>query len=467
MTDFQERIAKQKLKREKVFRDPVHDYIHIRDRIIIDLIDTREFQRLRRIKQLGTSSYTFHGAEHSRFNHSLGVYEITRRIISQFSRNYQSVSKYDGLWNNDERMVAICAALLHDIGHGPFSHTFESIFDTNHEALTQEIITSPQTEVNQVLKRLGDDFPNKVASVINKTYPNDQVVQLISSQIDADRMDYLRRDAFYAGVSYGEFDLTRISRVIRPFNNRIAFDFSGMHAVEDYIMSRYQMYMQVYFHPVSRGMEQVLKGLLARAKDCYLNKESCQPIKTPIYLLEPFLTNQWQLEDYLKLDDHIMNAYFSQWADERDPILADLAYRFTNRKPFKSIITNQKERQLLKTALYDELFAAGFNANYYMNEDSSFDLPYDYYRPYHSSQKVQIDLVTKTNQVVELSQVSSLVHSLTGQVRGDHRIFFPKEFINHLYQIPADQLNEKQRSILVAYINERHDVTHNIQERLF
>lgn len=467
MTTFQSKLAQQKLSREKVFRDPVHDYIHIRDKIIIDLIDTREFQRLRRIKQLGTSSYTFHGAEHSRFNHSLGVYEITRRIISQFERNYRSASPYDGLWQPEERMVAICAALLHDIGHGPFSHTFETIFSTDHETLTQLIITSPETEVNQVLRRLGNDFPQKVASVINKTYPNQQVVQLISSQIDADRMDYLLRDAFYAGVSYGEFDLTRISRVIRPFNNRIAFDFSGMHAVEDYIMSRYQMYMQVYFHPVSRGMEQVLKGLFARARDCYHQKNQCPQMKTSIKLLEPFLDNQWTLNDYLKLDDHIMNAYFNQWAEEDDEILADLAYRFSNRKPFKSIITNEEERDALKEAIYNELFEAGFNGNYYLNEDSSFDLPYDYYRPYHNSQKVQIDLVTKTNQVVELSQVSSLVKSLTGQVRGDHRIFFPKELINHLNKIPADQLSERQKMILVAYINERHDVTHNIQERLF
>ena len=111
MQSFTEKVAAQKLTREKVFRDPVHDYIHIRDRIIIDLINTREFQRLRRIKQLGTSSFTFHGAEHTRFNHSLGVYEITRRIISQFNRNYPSTSQHDGLWDPSERLVALCAAL--------------------------------------------------------------------------------------------------------------------------------------------------------------------------------------------------------------------------------------------------------------------------------------------------------------------------------------------------------------------
>lgn len=221
MATYNEKYQLQILPREKVFRDPVHDYIHIQDSIILKLIDTVEFQRLRRIRQLGTSSYTFHGAEHSRFNHSLGVYEITRRIINNFVRNYPSLEAGDGLWDDNERLVALCAALLHDIGHGPFSHTFEGIFDTDHEIVTQKIIMSPDTEINHVLKLMGDDFPEKVASVINKTYPNQQVVQLISSQIDADRMDYLIRDAYYAGVSYGAFDITRILRVIRPFNNQI------------------------------------------------------------------------------------------------------------------------------------------------------------------------------------------------------------------------------------------------------
>ncbi|MEG0267542.1 MAG: HD domain-containing protein, partial [Carnobacterium sp.] len=250
--------AEQLLPIEQVFRDPVHDYIHIQHQLILDLIDTREFQRLRRIKQLGTASFTFHGAEHSRFTHSLGVYEIARRICDKFARNFPEKTPGDGGWDDSERLVVLCAALLHDIGHGPYSHTFERIFKTDHEAITVEIILSSETEVNKLLKAVANDFPAKVASVIQKTYPNPQVVQLISSQIDADRMDYLLRDAYFTGVNYGTFDLTRILRVIRPYSQGIAFQIAGMHAVEDYIVSRYQMYMQVYFHPVSRSMEVIL-----------------------------------------------------------------------------------------------------------------------------------------------------------------------------------------------------------------
>ena len=212
--------------------------------------------------------YTFHTAEHSRFSHSLGVYEIARRICDNFARNYATKEEGDGLWDDSNRLVVLCAALLHDIGHGPYSHTFEKIFDTNHEQITIDIILSEETEVNQILRKVSSTFPQEVASVIQKTHPNPQVVQLISSQIDADRMDYLLRDAYFTGVNYGTFDLTRILRVIRPYKGGIAFTYSGMHAVEDYIVSRYQMYMQVYFHPVSRGMEVVLNHLLKRAAAC-------------------------------------------------------------------------------------------------------------------------------------------------------------------------------------------------------
>lgn len=276
----------QLLPNEKVFRDPVHNYIHVQHQVILDLIDSKEFQRLRRIKQLGTSSFTFHGAEHSRFSHSLGVYEITRRICDLFQRNY-SIDKIGlGGWDDQERLITLCAALLHDVGHGPYSHTFEHIFQTNHEALTVQIICSPNTEIYQILNNVAVGFPEKVASVIQKTYPNPQVIQMISSQIDADRMDYLLRDAYFTGTEYGTFDLTRILRVIRPYDGGIAFGMNGMHAVEDYIVGRYQMYMQVYFHPTSRGMEVILEHLLQRARECYQNNPEIFLRNSP--LLVPF-----------------------------------------------------------------------------------------------------------------------------------------------------------------------------------
>lgn len=251
--------ATSKLAEEKVFKDPVHRYVHVRDQVIWDLISTREFQRLRRIRQLGTTYLVFHGAEHSRFTHSLGVYEIVRRIIDDVFNGRPE-------WDNNERLLALCAALLHDLGHGPFSHAFEAVFGTDHEAYTRAILLG-NTEVNAILRKVDSGFPELVAQVIDNNYTNQQVVSLISSQIDADRMDYLQRDAYFTGVSYGHFDMERILRVMRPRKDMVVIKASGMHAIEDYIMSRYQMYLQIYFHPVSRSAEAVLNHILKRAKN--------------------------------------------------------------------------------------------------------------------------------------------------------------------------------------------------------
>lgn len=411
---------------ERVFRDPIHTYIHVDHPIILDLINTKEFQRLRRIKQLGTSSLTFHGAEHSRFGHSLGVYELTRHICQFFHQHYPIEKDPINGWDNEERLVALCAALLHDVGHGPYSHTFEGIFDTNHEALTIDIIENPNTEINQVLKKVASDFPSQIASVIDKTYPNPQVVQLISSQIDADRMDYLLRDAYYTGTEYGTFDLTRILRVIRPYKDGIAFQINGMHAVEDYIVSRYQMYMQIYFHPVSRGMEVILDHLLQRAKVLYTEEPLYFERTSP--LLIPFLTNQYTLGDYLKLDDGVLTTSFILWSDHTDFALSDLAKRFLNRKPFKSVTFN-KETEAVIPILQDLVQTVGFDSQRYTAISSSYDLPYDFYHPAENKHRTQIELMEEDGSLIELSKASNLVRSITGEVQGDQRFYFPKEML--------------------------------------
>ncbi|EOT44943.1 HD domain-containing protein [Enterococcus columbae] len=430
----------QVLPREKVFRDPIHTYIHVQSRVIWDLINSSEFQRLRRIKQLGTASFTFHGAEHSRFSHSLGVYEIARQICDIFQKNY-SVEQFgeDG-WNDEERLVTLCAALLHDVGHGPYSHTFEHIFHTDHEALTVQIITSPKTEIYQILNRVAAGFPEKVASVIQKTYPNPQVVQIISSQIDADRMDYLLRDAYYTGTEYGTFDLTRILRDIRPHKKGIIFSISGMHAIEDYIISRYQMYMQIYFHPTSRGMEVVLEHLLNRASELYKNNQTI--FSREVGLLLPFLAENFHLEDYLELDDGVLTTCFHYWRNHPDQILSDLAKRFLNRKPFKSIKFQADKQQAQIPMMQNYVEKAGFFAKYYTAIHSSFDLPYDLYRPDVRKPRTQIELQQLDGSLVELSTISPLVAALAGQGQGDDRFYFPKEMVDQSLQDNYDLFYE-------------------------
>ncbi|WP_394404762.1 HD domain-containing protein [Streptococcus sp. 20-1249] len=405
---------------EKVFRDPVHNYIHVDHEIIYQLINTKEFQRLRRIKQLGTTSYTFHGGEHSRFSHCLGVYEIARQVTQKFDE------KYSDIWDSSESLLTMSAALLHDVGHGAYSHTFERLFNTDHEEMTCSIITSPVTEINAILRQVAPDFPDKVASVINHTYPNKQVVQLISSQIDADRMDYLLRDSYFTGASYGEFDLTRILRVIQPVENGIAFRESGMHAVEDYVLSRYQMYMQVYFHPASRSMEVLLQNLLDRAKVLYTAEKDFFKFSSP--KLVPFFEHRVTLEDYLGLDDGVMNTYFQTWIDGPDRTLSDLAQRYINRKVFKSItFSSQDEEELdqLRSIVAD----VGFDPEYYTAIHHNFDLPYDIYRPEAEKKRTQIEMIRKDDSLVELSQLSPIVSSLAGTIHGDSRFYFPKEML--------------------------------------
>lgn len=430
----------QKLPVEKVFRDPVHKYIHVQHQVILDLIDSKEFQRLRRIKQLGTASLTFHGAEHSRFSHSLGVYEITRRICDIFQRNYSLDKLGQDGWDDGERLVTLCAALLHDVGHGPYSHTFEHIFHTNHEELTVQIICSPTTEIYQILNRVEVGFPQKVASVIQKKYSNPQVIQMISSQIDADRMDYLLRDAYFTGTEYGTFDLTRILQVIRPYEGGITFAMNGMHAVEDYIVSRYQMYVQVYFHPTSRGMEVILEHLLKRAREYYYENQETFMNHSP--LLIPFLEENFTIDDYLRLDDGVLNTYFNHWLDEPDVLLKDLSYRFLNRKPLKSCRFDKDKQAVILEKMRELVEKTGYNPSYYTAIHSSFDLPYDFYRPESNKHRTQIELQEKDGTLVELSKVSQLVEALAGQGQGDQRFYFPKEMVDFSLQDNYDLFGE-------------------------
>ncbi|USS87887.1 HD domain-containing protein [Fructilactobacillus hinvesii] len=445
----------EKLKQEKVIRDPVHSHIYIQDQIIMDLINTTEFQRLRRIHQLGTTSLTFPGAEHTRFSHSLGVYEIVRRICNHFQRNYPTQNGgQDGLWDDHDRLVAECAGLLHDIGHGTYSHTFEHIFHTNHEEITQAIITSKETEVNQVLRQMGPNFPNQVASVINKTYPNQQVVQMISSQCDADRMDYLLRDSYFTGAQYGNFDLDRILQVMRPYEHGICFKKSGLHAIEYYIVSRYQMYLQVYFHPTSRSMEVILAHLLNRARLIAQHPEQ-YPEEFQPGLLQPFLTEQFDitrdLTQYLQLDDGVLTTSFSGWRTFPDPILADLSTRFLDRKPFKSAQFTEETKPLL-AHLRQLVDAVGFDSTYYTATDNSYNQPYDVYDPTDQHPNAQIELMEKDGSLIELSQASLLVQTITGRDVGDSRFFFPKE----MFQPEAAGLFAETATQFQSYIQNDH-----------
>ncbi len=419
----------QLLHEEKVFKDPVHRYVHVREKLIWDLINSREFQRLRRIKQLGTSYLTFHGGEHSRFNHSLGVYEIMRRILETFEGRANL--------SREERLLCMCAALLHDVGHGPFSHSFEKVFRFHHEDWTKAILLG-DTQINSILRTMGDHFPQSVAEVISKTHDNKLIVSLISSQIDADRMDYLLRDAYYTGVNYGNFDIERILRVMRPHEDGAVIKYSGMHAVEDYIMSRYQMYWQVYFHPVTRSAEVVLRKIFMRAKQLCL--QGYQFMMEPKHFL-PFFRENIMLHDYLALDEPIAFFYIHQWSEEKDPILSDLCNRFIDRNLFKYVEFDPRHYRVLEE-IKQLMLDAGIDPAYYVEVDSTSDLPYDFYRP-GEEERIPIMLLMPSGQLQELSTKSEIVESISGKRRFDYKLYIPFDKIMALPEEISAKIRER------------------------
>ena len=394
----------------KVFRDPVHGYIHVNHQIIWDCINTKEFQRLRRIKQLGATFQVYPTAEHSRFSHSLGVYEVCRRMLTEVDDLKNSISDYD-------KTLVLLAALLHDVGHGPFSHTFEAVSKIDHEKYSEMIILG-DSEINEVLCSVDKDFPQAVAAIINHTHKNKILSQIVSSQLDADRMDYLLRDAYFTGTSYGSFDINRILRTMKVVDDKLVIKESGVHAIEDYIMARYHMYWNVYFHPVSRSYEAVLRSLFKRME--YLKDD---PLMDEYSLLKDFLNEKEpNIKSHFRLDESLMLYYFNKMQDSKDKILSDLAKRLLNRQLFKYEDIIDKEQQ---DNIIEKTKEAGFDPEYYVTVDTLGQTPYS---PYDSDTTSLVYVLNKQDKVVELSNVSEIVAAISaGKEKKESKIFFPKE----------------------------------------
>ena len=406
---------------EKVFRDPVYGYVHVYDQLIWDLIQTKEVQRLRRIKQLGGTYMVFHTAEHSRFSHSLGVYEMARKIIRALMHRGTILSE-------DERLLVLSAALLHDLGHGPFSHSFESVFSVRHELFTERIIME-NTEVNRVLEAYQKGFATKVRDVINKTYPNPLIISIISSQLDADRLDYLLRDAYFTGAPYGEIDVERILRTMRVVNNTIVYKVSGMHAIEDYLMSRYQMYWQVYLHSTGRSFDLVIQNMLRRVRELIF---SGYEFKRPLEALKDlFLEEEPSVETYLKFDDSTISYYASLFTDEEDEILRDFADRFINRRLLKEVhyTPNDETNEKLKQ-VKEYMIELGINPDYYLLTDHSVKTPYDYYGHKTNCLPDCIELLMRDGSIQEISEVSTIIKGIIAvKPKQEHKVYFPLDLI--------------------------------------
>ena len=413
---------------ERIYRDSVHDIIRVNTdsaegRLIVALIDTPEFQRLRRIRQLGLAYFAYQAAEHSRFTHSLGAFHLAARMIAKLRLGYEIA---------DEAQTAVrVAALLHDIGHGPFSHVIESILDFHHEEFTIEAVLSGETAVGRLLRQFSSGLADDVAAIIRGDFRHRALAQLVSSQLDVDRMDYLLRDSLMTGAKYGIYDLEWIikSIEINERDDHLYVSAPGIYAVEDYLQARYYMYRQVYFHRTLRSAEAILRMLLKRALFLYKNVGAVwNAAETP---MESILADRkLDLAQHLELDDTDVMFSIKRWRHSSDPILSDLAKRFLDRRLFKAFDLDMPEEQ--RPAFVTEsrriVADAGFDPEYYFVEDTAGNAPYSFYSKDTSDAKnlIFVEEGFSRPEIREISMVSSAVRGLQEGYR-IHRICFPAE----------------------------------------
>ncbi len=409
---------------QRIYRDPVHNIIPLRDdsaegRLMIRLIDTPEFQRLRRIKQLGLGLYTYQGAEHSRFTHSLGALHLMTRILDHLSDRHEI-----GL---ADRAAARAAALLHDVGHGPFSHAMEKVLGVRHEQLTMQAVTSAETALCKALELYSAELPGRVASIIEGTFKPAALAQLVSSQLDVDRMDYLLRDSLMTGAKYGLYDLEWIHVAAR-----------GIFAVEEYLQARYYMFRQVYFHRTLRSAEAVLRSALRRALELV---EKGEPVwSAPGTSFEKILHRQpLSITEHLEMDDSDVIFHMKQWQHSNDRVLKDLSQRFVDRRLFKAIDLDmpQAERKEFLDAARGVVVKGGFLPEYYFIEDHASDVPYyGYYTPegVEPRTRIYVEDGYARPRLREISEVSEAVRGL-GRGYELHRICFPAEVKEEVYRL--------------------------------
>lgn len=374
------------MKRElgKIIRDSVHGDIFIEDRYL-KIVNTSEFQRLRRINQLSVGNLVFPSAQHTRFSHSIGTFYLMKEIINHISSQLENINiKVD----EKDKDLALLVALLHDIGHGPFSHAFESVLNKNHEEWTCDIILG-NTNINKaIIENFGSEYPEKLVSFIKKQEVNKEesidngninlffVIQsLISSQLDADRLDYLVRDSKGTGVVFGDIDLSRIIKSIRiteyEDNIYVCIPEKNVLDIKSYLLARDNMHDAVYFHPTKCELEKIIELIFKRCKELVIIDPDFENL-IPKNLL-PFINDgDISLEKYLYLDDYMIITFFKQLLSYDDFTLKKLCDAIINRKKFNhiEILNNQEENidKFLK-GLDEILFE---NSKLYKKDDNKY-----------------------------------------------------------------------------------------------
>lgn len=439
----------------KVFRDPIHDLISFdkqEEKVLLDIINTPTFQRLRRIKQLGFSEYTYPTATHNRFSHSIGVSHLIGKFFDNLGYVPEKVKfkvvvdeeeKEVNLGKDELKLILKIVGLLHDIGHGPFSHAFERLMKEgfSHETMTIRIIenTEIRSHIEEYFGEDGKFIVKLITDIIEGKISSEHywVKEIISSQLDADRMDYLLRDAYMCGVSYASFEpdwliMHMEVNEIPQENNRLGIVINakkGLHSVESFIISRYHMYERVYFHKTTRAFESVLVKLFERLKEL---KDEWEDLFVDDYLIRFVENPEKNLEYFYFLDDAYMVSYFNRWIQCKDEILSKLSQALVYRIPpkLRKEISFENHDELQE---YHELIKnlEGNRGTYFFYVDNYKLVAYKdpYLLGEKSAERAEHIWVKYRNQIQDLAEVSHLVKGLRNKTLRRTRVYEYREEI--------------------------------------
>src|SRR6056297_3080412 len=404
------------MNKRKIINDPVYGFINIDDDFIYDLIEHPYFQRLRRIKQLGMTHLVYPGAVHTRLQHSLGSVYLMQSAIDIIR------SKGHEITNEEARAVKI-AILLHDLGHGPFSHTLERklIKDYSHEEFSM-----------LMLEKLNNIYEGKLdlaIRIFKNQYSKKFLHQLVSSQLDMDRLDYLRRDSFFTGVSEGVIGSDRIIKMLNVKNDQLVVEAKGIHSIEKFLIARWIMYWQVYFHKTVVSAEQLITRILARARELIRQGEDL-PASAPLkYFLEEQYSNDTRegiLNMYSRLDDTDLSVAVKSWSDSPDRVLSLLCNNMLRRRLFKIELqkepfTEDRLREAKKEAK-DRLGLSDQEADYFVFTQSITNKAY-------SLSSDQIKILYKDNKVKDVAEASDMLSlPVLSKLVKKYFLCYPKDY---------------------------------------
>mgnify|MGYP006277753841 CR=1 FL=1 len=405
------------MNKKKIINDPVYGFINIFDEIIFDLIEHPYFQRLRRIKQLGLTHFVYPGAMHTRFQHSLGALHLIQSSIDIIrSKGHEITEK--------EALAAKIAILLHDIGHGPLSHTLEDLWskEISHEKFSLHFMNELNKEFKGELSLAIQIFKNK--------YPKKFLHQLVSSQLDMDRLDYLRRDSFYTGVSEGVIGSDRIIKMLNVHNDNLVIEAKGIHSIEKFLIARWIMYWQVYFHKTVISADQLIGSTLRRAKDLIMQGRDihCTP-SLEYFLKEKYIQDDMLniLNNFSKLADNDLAASLKTWTDSDDKVLSLLSKNMLNRKLFKIDLQNEpfdkKHIETIKETIKSEYSLDDEQVDYLVFSDYISNKAY-------SAKNENIQILFNNKEAIDITEASDMLNlSILSKTVRKYFLSYPKQNI--------------------------------------